>query len=99
VAWWFVFIGPVALATALLVAGSIAGRDSALWVFTLGVWAFTLTLGLAAAPRDRALWWIVPLAVSFVAAGVALSLLFMLDAAADRMATTRNTSSAPPMRG
>ncbi len=85
VAWWFVFLGPTAIAAALSVAGATDGRDAALWVFTLGVWAFTLTLGLAAAPRQGALWWVVPLAVSFLAAGLALGLLFLLDTAAHGM--------------
>ena len=47
--------------------GATAGWDATIWVSTLGVWAFTLTLGLAAAPRRGVLWWTVPLAVSFLA--------------------------------
>jgi hypothetical protein len=88
IAWWTVFLGPAALTAALSVGGAVSGRDSLLWIFTLGVWAFTLTLGLAASPRERALWWLAPLVASFVAAGLAIGLMFLLDTTADRMSTT-----------
>jgi hypothetical protein len=85
VAWWFVFLGPAALTVVLSIAGATAGPGGAVWVFPLGVWAFTLTLGLAATPRRRSSWWVVPVVVAFVAAGLALGLLLILDAAADKM--------------
>ncbi len=85
VAWWFVFLGPAVLTAVLSIAGATAGRGAAVWVFPLGVWAFTLTLGLAATPRHRSSWWVAPVVVAFLAAGFALALLMMVDAAADKM--------------
>lgn len=85
VAWWFVFLGPAALVGALVIAGTFDGPSSAMWVFSLGVWAFTLTLGLAAAPRKLGLWWVVPLAVSFAAAAVAVGLLLTIGYAAGKV--------------
>lgn len=85
VAWWFVFLGPAALTGVLAVAGATVGPGSAVWVFPLGVWAFALTLGLAATPRRRSSWWLIPLVGAFVSAAVALGLLMALDAAGDKM--------------
>jgi len=85
VAWWLVFVGPIVLVLAMAFAGATVSREAPLWVFTLGVSAFTLTLGLAAVSRKSLLWWLVPVAISFVAAGIAVGLIDLLDAAADRM--------------
>ncbi len=83
-AWWVVFCGPVALTFALLVAGMVADRRAVVLVFTLGVWAFSLTLGLAAAPRIRqSLWWVGALGVSFASAAVAFGLLYIVSKLSD----------------
>jgi hypothetical protein len=85
--WWAVFLFPVALTGALAVAGSVGDRSSVVWVFALGLWAFTLTLGLAAAPRSpTGLWWIVPLVASFVAAGAGLALLLCVSKVGEAVA-------------
>ncbi len=78
-AWWFLFLGPVIIVVALLVAG-IASHGSIAWIawiFTMGVWAFSLTLGVAVTPRSgNALSWIPAFLLSFLSAGVALGLVF-----------------------
>jgi hypothetical protein len=54
-AWWTVFLGPVIVAGSLLVVGLVT-RGSIVWItwcFTFSVWAFSLTVGLAATPRGR----------------------------------------------
>ncbi len=80
VAWWVVFSGPFAITLALLVAGIVADRQTVLLVFTIGVWTFALTLGLAAAPRVRpAVWWISALGVSFLSAAAAFGLLYVVS--------------------
>jgi hypothetical protein len=84
VAWWVVFFGPAIIVSALAVAGSVGGEATAVWVFVLGVWAFTLTLGLAAAPRTaNGLWWVLPLLASFLAAAAALVLLLGVSRVGD----------------
>lgn len=80
VAWWVIFCGPVVVTLALLVVGIVADRQAVVFVFTIGVWAYSLTLGLAAAPRIwRGLWWIGALAVAFASAGAAFGLLYAVS--------------------
>lgn len=99
VAWWVVFWGPAAIVGALAIAGSVGDGVTAVWVFALGVWAFTLTLGLAAAPRSSAgLWWIAPLVASFVASVTSLGLLLAIvtvgDAVSEKPEPTVPTSES-----
>jgi hypothetical protein len=96
-AWWTVFLGPVLVTGALLVAGIVGDRETVLWVFTMGVWALTLTLGLAAASRERRLWWTVPLLLAFLAAMLAVALLLILDSASEHMdEPARSARAAQP---
>jgi MFS family permease len=86
VAWWIVFCGPVAVTLALLIAGTVADRRAAVLVFTLGVWGFSLTLGLAAAPRiHQGTWWAGVLAVSFASAATAFGLLYVVSELSDNL--------------
>lgn len=84
--WWVVFAGPAVVTAALVVAGTIGDSGAAAVAFAVGVWAFTLTLGIAAAPRSaNGLWWVPALAISFVAAGVAFGLLYAISGLSDRI--------------
>jgi hypothetical protein len=78
IAWWVVFCGPVVVAASVGLAGIIAGDGmAAVWTFTVGVWALTLTIGVAAAPKwNDAVWWAKALLGSFVAAAAGLALIF-----------------------
>lgn len=78
VAWWVVFCGPVVVAVSVAIAEAVAGGGvAAVWTFTIGVWALALTIGIAAAPSlHNVIWWLKALLVSFVAAGLALALVF-----------------------
>jgi hypothetical protein len=78
-AWWFLFLGPVGITAALLVVGVVTRGSLAwiAWVFTMGVWAFSLTLGVVATPRSRnVLWWVPAFLLAILGAALALGLVF-----------------------
>jgi hypothetical protein len=86
VTWWVIFAGPVAITMSLIVANAIDNRRGIAYVFTIGVWAFTLTLGLAAAPRSRSgLWWITPVLLSFLSATVAFGFVLLISGLSDHI--------------
>jgi hypothetical protein len=106
VAWWVAFCGPVAVAISVGLAGIVADDGmAAVWTFTVGIWALTLTVGVSAAPSwHDAFWWLKALLGSFVAAGLGLVLLFGVSTVGSEVrkdltttattATTTGTSTA-----
>jgi hypothetical protein len=103
VAWWIVFLGPALIALVALIAGVIGDRRAVLWVFPVAVWAFTLMLGVAAAPEKPGRFWLVSaMGFSFVSAAVGLAVLFgvnELSVRASEPTTTSTTTatSGPPI--
>jgi hypothetical protein len=99
VAWWVVFCGPVVVAVSVGLAGIVAEDGmAAVWTFTVGIWALTLTIGVAAAPSwDSAAWWLKALLGSFIAACAGLALLFGVSTVGvevrDNLVSTTTTTS------
>jgi hypothetical protein len=98
VAWWVVFCGPVVVAGSVGIAEAVAGGGvAAVWTFTVGVWALTLTVGVAAAPSwHDAIWWLKALLVSFLAAGLGLALLFGVDKVGVEVRKDLKTTTSDP---
>lgn len=95
-AWWFVFLGPVAVAASALIAGLVGDARDVQLTFVIAVWTVTFVIGLAASPRGSNSWWTIPIAVAFGAALAAAALLYLTQVTipvADTATTTSTTGS------
>ena len=96
-AWWFVFLGPVFVATAALVAGIAGDSSDVQLTFALAVFVVVYGVGLVASPRQSPYWYAIAVAVALVAAFAAAALVYFtqVTVAVAEVVTTTSTKGVP----